>query len=78
MYYAGQLERRYDLRFRVAVAMENTDACHMASGAMWAGAGARLQLEGRVRLRHQVPERPATASTQIYLGCLAPRMAAVC
>ena len=45
MYYPGQLERRYDLRFRLAVAMENQTLPY-GLGALWAGAGARYSWKG--------------------------------
>jgi alpha-mannosidase len=39
-YYAGQIERRYGLRFRMAIAMENQTLPY-GLGALWAGSGAR-------------------------------------
>lgn len=45
MYYAGSIERRYNLRFPLAVAMENqTLPCGLA--ALWAGSGARHSWRG--------------------------------
>ena len=45
MYYAGSLERRYGLRFPVAIAMENQVLpCGLPS--LWAGAGARYSWKG--------------------------------
>ena len=54
MYYAGRLERRYGLRFRMAVAMENqTLPCGLAS--LWAGAGARYSWRGVCACASRVP-----------------------
>jgi alpha-mannosidase len=45
MYYPGQLERRYGLRFRLAYAVENQTLPY-GLGALWAGAGARYSWKG--------------------------------
>jgi alpha-mannosidase len=45
MYYAGKLERRYHLRFTLALAMENQTLPY-GVGALWAGAGARYSWRG--------------------------------
>lgn len=45
MYYAGQLERRYDLRFTMAVSMENQTLPY-GLVSLWAGAGARYSWKG--------------------------------
>lgn len=45
MYYAGRLERRYDLDFPLAVAMENQTLPY-GLGSLWAGAGARYSWRG--------------------------------
>ena len=45
MYYAGHLERRYNLRFPMAVAMEN-QVLPFGLGALWAGAGAKYSWRG--------------------------------
>lgn len=45
MYYAGQLERRYSLRFPVAIAMENQTLPY-GLGALWAGSGALYSWKG--------------------------------
>jgi alpha-mannosidase len=44
-YYAGHLERRYDLRFVMAVAMENQTLPY-GLGALWAGSGAKYSWKG--------------------------------
>lgn len=45
MYYAGSLERRFGLRFPMAVAMEN-QTLPFGLGALWAGAGAKYSWRG--------------------------------
>ena len=40
MYYPGSLERRFGLRFSLAVAMENA-TLPLGVGALWSGAGAK-------------------------------------
>ncbi|MFN7930446.1 MAG: glycoside hydrolase, partial [Blastocatellia bacterium] len=46
MYYPGTLERRFGVRFPVAVAMENA-TLPLGLGALWAGAGARYSWRGQ-------------------------------
>ncbi|MBS1807122.1 MAG: glycoside hydrolase [Acidobacteria bacterium] len=45
MYYPGSLERRFGLRFPLAVAMENA-TIPLGLGALWAGAGAKYSWRG--------------------------------
>ena len=45
MYYAGDLERRFGVRFPMAVSMEN-QTLPQGLGALWAGAGARYSWKG--------------------------------
>ena len=45
MYYAGRLERRYGLRFPLAVAMEN-QTLPLGLASLWAGAGAVYSWRG--------------------------------
>jgi alpha-mannosidase len=45
MYYPGQLERRYGLRFRLAYSMENQTLPY-GIGALWAGSGAKYSWKG--------------------------------
>ena len=45
LYYAGRMERRYNLRFPLAVAMEN-QTLPFGLGALWAGAGAKYSWRG--------------------------------
>ena len=45
MYYPGQIERKYNLKFDLAVAMEN-QTLPFGLGALWSGAGARYSWRG--------------------------------
>ncbi|NDP26532.1 MAG: glycoside hydrolase [Flavobacterium sp.] len=45
MYYAGQLERQYDLRFTMAGAMEN-NTLPLGLASLWAGSGAKYSWKG--------------------------------
>jgi len=45
MYYAGQLERKYGLRFTMAGAMEN-NTLPLGLASLWAGAGAKYSWKG--------------------------------
>ncbi len=45
MYYPGQIERRYNLRFPLALAMENQTLSY-GLVALWAGAGAKYSWKG--------------------------------
>ncbi len=58
MYYAGSLERRHNLRFSLAVAMENQTLPY-GLGALWAGAGARYSWKGICGCASQLPAENA-------------------
>ena len=45
MYYAGQLERQWNLRFRLAVCMEN-QTLPLGLSSLWAGSGAKYSWRG--------------------------------
>ena len=45
MYYAGSLERKYNLRFRLVAAMEN-NTMPLGLASLWAGAGAKYSWRG--------------------------------
>ncbi|MEW5978790.1 MAG: glycoside hydrolase [Acidobacteriota bacterium] len=45
MYYPGQIERRFGLRFPLAIAMEN-QTLPFGLGALWAGSGAKYSWKG--------------------------------
>jgi alpha-mannosidase len=55
LYYSGRIERRYNLRFPLAVAMEN-QTLPFGLGALWAGAGARYSWRGICACATQIPD----------------------
>lgn len=55
MYYPGQLERRFDLRFRLALAMENQTLPY-GLGMLWAGAGAKYSWKGICGCASKIPD----------------------
>ena len=55
LYYSGRIERRYNLRFPLAVAMENQTLPY-GLGALWAGAGARYSWRGICACATQIPD----------------------
>ncbi len=54
MYYAGRLERRYDLRFPLAIAMED-QTLPLGLSSLWAGAGAKYSWRGICGCASQIP-----------------------
>ena len=56
MYYAGRLERRHDLRFSLAVAMEN-QTLPLGLASLWSGAGARYSWRGVCACASKVPSK---------------------
>lgn len=64
MYYAGSLERRYRLRFPLAVAMEN-QTMPFGLGALWAGAGAKYSWKGVCNCSTRSPD-PGNREQEIY------------
>ena len=57
MYYAGDLERRFDVRFPLAVAMEN-QTLPLGLGALWSGAGAKYSWRGICGCATKMPYAP--------------------
>ena len=55
MYYAGRLERRYSLRFPMAVAMEN-QTLPLGLSSLWAGAGAKFSWRGVCACASKLPK----------------------
>jgi alpha-mannosidase len=55
MYYAGQLERRFNLRFPLVISMENQTLPY-GLGALWAGSGARYSWKGICGCGTKVPD----------------------
>jgi alpha-mannosidase len=64
MYYAGTLERRFNLRFPMAVAMEN-QTMPFGLGSLWAGAGAKYSWKGICACATKVPS-PGDREHDIY------------
>jgi alpha-mannosidase len=61
LYYAGSLERRHGLTFKLAMSQENQSLPY-GLGALWAGAGARYSWRGICGCASQIPDawnRPA-------------------
>jgi alpha-mannosidase len=58
MYYAGSLERRFGLRFPLAVAMENQTLPY-GLGALWSGAGAKYSWKGICGCASRMPQKGA-------------------
>ena len=59
MYYAGRLERRYDLRFPLAIAMED-QTLPLGLSSLWAGAGAKYSWKGVCGCASQIPKDALT------------------
>jgi alpha-mannosidase len=55
MLYAGRLERQYNVRFPIAIAMEN-QVMPYGLGALWAGSGARYTWKGICGCVSKVPD----------------------
>ena len=55
MYYAGKIEREYDLRFKMAVSMENQTLPY-GLGALWAGSGAEYSWKGICGCASHIPD----------------------
>ncbi len=64
MYYPGQLERRYNLNFTLAYAMENQTLPY-GIGALWAGSGAKYSWKGICGCATKVPD-PGNREHDIY------------
>jgi len=78
MYYAGQLERQYKLRFRLAEAMEN-NTIPLGLSSLWAGSGVKyswkgiggygsqMTLESRANRRHQLYRYAGLDSSSVLM-----------
>lgn len=55
MYYAGQLERKYNLHFTIAIAMEN-NTVPLGLSSIWAGSGAKYSWKGVGGYGTQLPQ----------------------
>ena len=56
MYHSGHLERRFDLRFPLAVSMEN-QTLPLGLSALWAGSGAKYSWRGTCACATQMPKK---------------------
>ncbi len=57
MFYAGDLQRRFDVKFPLAVAMEN-QTLPLGLGALWSGAGAKYSWRGICGCATKMPYAP--------------------
>ncbi len=65
MYYAGQLERQYDLRFPMAVCMEN-QTLPFGLSSLWAGSGAKYSWRGVCACASKIQTKVRTRKHQLY------------
>ena len=65
MYFPGRLERRFDYRFRLAVAMENQTQ-PLGLSSLWAGAGAKFSWKGICGCVAQTPGDFGARPHEIY------------
>ncbi len=65
MYYNGRLERRFDHRFKLAVAMEN-QAFPLGLVSLWAGSGADYSWRGVCGCASQLPGNLSRRPHEIY------------
>ncbi|MCY7353036.1 MAG: glycoside hydrolase [Cytophagaceae bacterium] len=66
MYSAGKLERQWNLRFRLAVCMEN-QTLPLGLSSLWAGSGAKFSWRGVCACASQIPNaRLAQRRHQLY------------
>lgn len=65
MYYAGDLERRFDLRFSLAQAMEN-QTLPFGLASLWAGAGAKYTWQGQCGCATKIPAPFAARPHEMY------------
>lgn len=67
MYYAGRLERRFDLRFPLVAAMEN-QTLPAGIASLWAGSGARYSWRGVCGCATNTVYRPRPREIYNFLG----------
>ncbi|SOD81587.1 glycosyl hydrolase-related protein [Spirosoma fluviale] len=65
MFYAGRLERRYNLRFPMAVCMEN-QTLPLGLSSLWAGSGARYSWRGVCACASRIQTRLGSRKHQLY------------
>ena len=64
LYYGGHVERKYDLRLRIAVSMENQTLPY-GLGMLWAGSGVRYSWKGICACASKV-KAPGTREHDVY------------
>lgn len=67
MYYSGLIERRYNVRFPMAIAMENQTHPYGLS-SLWAGSGAKYSWKGVCNCATQVPQLTNRDREIYYMG----------
>jgi alpha-mannosidase len=67
MYYAGHIERAYNTRFLLALAMENQTLPY-GLGSLWAGSGAKYSWRGICNCVTKVPNAPNRPHEIYYYG----------
>jgi alpha-mannosidase len=65
MFYAGQLERQYNLRFPMAVCMEN-QTLPLGLSSLWAGSGAKYSWRGVCACASKIQTRLGVRRHQLY------------
>ncbi len=65
MYYAGQLERDYTVRFPMAVCMEN-QTLPLGISSLWAGSGAKYSWRGVCACASRIQNRLSVRKHQLY------------
>ncbi|UFH57924.1 hypothetical protein [Spirosoma sp. KNUC1025] len=65
MYYAGSLERQYNLRFPMAVCMEN-QTLPLGLSSLWAGSGASYSWRGVCACASRIQNRLSVRKHQLY------------
>ncbi|GAB2574322.1 glycosyl hydrolase-related protein [Spirosoma areae] len=65
MYYAGQLERRYDVHFPMAVCMEN-QTLPLGLSSLWAGSGAKYSWRGVCACASKIQPKLKSRKHQLY------------
>ncbi|GAB3643783.1 glycoside hydrolase [Spirosoma arcticum] len=65
MYHAGQLERQYDLRFSMAVCMEN-QTMPFGLSSLWAGSGAKYSWRGVCACASKIDTKLKVRKHQLY------------
>jgi alpha-mannosidase len=65
MYYAGELQRKYNIPFDMALSMEN-QVMPLGLASIWAGCGAKYSWRGICNCSTQVPDLDSNREKEIY------------